>query len=414
MKILHTVQSYLPERNGMSEVVRQLSERLVKRGHQVVVATSSHPQRTEQVIEGVKVVEFNIQGSITDGIRGEYDRYIRFIREHTFDIMTNFAAQQWASDLVYPLLPEITAKKVFVPTGFSALYLEKYRDYFERMKTWLKQYDMNVFLAEDYRDVQFAREARIDHQVLIPNGAAEEEFSTASNPEEFRQKLGIRPSDFMVLHVGDYTGAKGHLEAVQIFSRAHIRNAVLVMVSGNFGQLRPSVPVVLEEILRSIIGRNKNKANIEKLTIARILAMPGNQYHQKRIINTSLSRKETIAAFQTADLFLFPSNIECSPIVLFESAASKTPFLSSDAGNAGEIARWTGGGMILPTSQEKADFGMVRVDVNGSARLLESFWRDRSRGKAMGEAAFKAWQNKFTWEKITDQYETLYANLMKE
>jgi len=217
----------------------------------------------------------------------------------------------------------------------------------------------------------------------------------------------------MVLHVGDYTGAKGHLEAIQIFSRAHVQNAVLVMVSSNFGQIRISVPIVMEEILRSLLGRNTNKAHIEKLEIARLLAMPGNQYNHKRILFTSLSRKETVAAFQAADLFLFPSNIECSPIVLFESAASRTPFLSSDAGNAGEIARWTGGGMILPTSHKNTDLGLIQVDVNGSARILETFWRDRSRGKAMGEAAFKAWKRQFTWERITDQYESLYANLLK-
>ena len=59
-----------------------------------------------------------LQGSVTEGIRGEADRYVQYIRQQPFDIMTNFAAQQWASDLVFPLLPEIAAKKVFVPTGF--------------------------------------------------------------------------------------------------------------------------------------------------------------------------------------------------------------------------------------------------------------------------------------------------------
>jgi glycosyltransferase involved in cell wall biosynthesis len=52
---------------------------------------------------------------------------------------------------------------------------------------------------------------------------------------------------------------------------------------------------------------------------------------------TSLSRIETLAAYHQADLFLFPSNIECSPLVLFESIASKTPFLTTDVGNAKEI-----------------------------------------------------------------------------
>jgi len=39
MKILHTVESYTPSINGMQQVVKQLSERLVLLGHDVTVAT---------------------------------------------------------------------------------------------------------------------------------------------------------------------------------------------------------------------------------------------------------------------------------------------------------------------------------------------------------------------------------------
>ena len=416
MKILHTVQTYLPERNGMAEVVRQLSERLVKKGHQVVVATSANPLRTEKVMAGVEVVEFDVQGSITGGIRGEYDRYMDFIRTQQFDIMTNFAAQQWATDLVFPLLNEIKAKKVFVPTGFSALFLEQFRGYFERMKTWLKQYDMNVFLAEDYRDSRFAREAGVENWVLIPNGAAEDEFLSSHYEGNIRQKLGIYASDYLVLHVGDFTGIKGHLEAIQIFSQAHIQNAVLVMVSSSFDHIQTNYPVMVKEILRSILrrpNRFKYQPRFEILEIARIKAMAGNRIKNKRIIYACLTRKDTVAAFMAADLFLFPSNIESSPIVLFESAASRTPFLSSDVGNAGEIARWTGGGQILPTVHEKTGLGLSHVDVADSAKMLELLWQDRPRGKAMGDAAFNAWRQKFTWERIADQYEALYAGLLK-
>jgi glycogen synthase len=45
MKILHLVESYLPARNGMQEVVTQLSTRLVEKGHQVTVVTSYDERR---------------------------------------------------------------------------------------------------------------------------------------------------------------------------------------------------------------------------------------------------------------------------------------------------------------------------------------------------------------------------------
>jgi len=414
MNILHTVQSYLPERHGMSEVVRQLSERLVKKGHRVVVATSRCAERSEKMINGVEIVEFDIRGSITGGIQGEYDRYIRFIREQPFDVMTNFAAQQWASDLVFPLLPDLQAKKVFVPTGFSALYMERYQSYFEQMKIWMKQYDMNVFLGDDYRDVNFAREAGVEKRIWIPNGAAEDEF-LAENAIDIRRKLGIRPDTYLVLHVGGFTGIKGHLEAVQIFSRANIRNAALVLASDHFVNYHVPFKALIKEIIRSILKypKNENGSRLEILETARLSGVLMNHLRQKQIIFVSLPRPELVAAYQAANLFLFPSSIECSPIVLFESAAGRTPFLASEAGNAREIADWTGAGIILPTRHELKGMRLSHVDIPASARMLENMYHNPVLSAQMAEAGFSAWRRQFTWEQITNQYEALYLQLLE-
>ena len=147
MKILHTVQSYLPAKHGMSEVVSRISEYLVKRGHEVSVATSYNPQRHENVLNGVSIIPFKTSGNSVIGLEGETEKYQNFLLDSDYDIITNFAAQQWATDLALPILDKIKAKKVFVPTGFSALYNPNYQDYFADMKDYMKQYEMNIFLS---------------------------------------------------------------------------------------------------------------------------------------------------------------------------------------------------------------------------------------------------------------------------
>ena len=122
MRILHTVEFYPPSIGGMQEVVRQLSERLVLRGHDVTVATTRIPERTASSQNGVKIREFEISGNLVNGLKGEVKRYEDFLLSSDFEIITNFAAQQWATDIMLPLLDRINAKKVFVPTGFSRLY----------------------------------------------------------------------------------------------------------------------------------------------------------------------------------------------------------------------------------------------------------------------------------------------------
>jgi hypothetical protein len=129
MKILHTVQDYFPSTGGSEEVVRQLSERLAKRGHEMTVATSRNRSRSSKIINSVKIEEFQLGGNIVNGIIGskkEIRRYQDFIMRSDYDIIMNYAAQIWCTDLVFSLLKNINKKKFLVPCGYSGLGKKEY------------------------------------------------------------------------------------------------------------------------------------------------------------------------------------------------------------------------------------------------------------------------------------------------
>jgi len=387
MKILHTVEFYHPSTGGAQEVVRQISERLVRLGHDVTVATARLSDRDFSVLNGVKIEEFNITGNAVRGFSGEVDRYKNFILKSDFDVIMNYAAQQWATDLILPLLNNISAKKVFVPCGFSGLLLPEYANYFEQMKTWLKQYDACIYMSNDYRDINFARQCGADNDVLIPNGAGADEFCQKLDID-IRAQLEIPRDHFLILHVGSHTGIKGHKEAIQTFKKAKIKHASFLIVASNSGR-----------------GCNGSCLQAEKL----YRGNPFSKLSGKKIIIKSLSRKETIAAYHEADLFLFPSNIECSPLVLFEAMASKTPFLTTDVGNAKEIIEWSNSGELLPTLKFKN--GYAKADVEKSADILQRIFHNYKQRKTLAKNGYENWKTSFTWEKITRQYEDLYLNL---
>ena len=416
MKILHTVESHLPARHGMSEVVRQISERLVARGHEVTVACGHDSNRTTDNIQEVKIRQFKIAGKSATSIWGDIYGYQQFILNSNHDIIVNFAAQQWATDLVFPLLEKKNAKKVFVPTGFSALADIRYRSYFENMRRWINLYDACVFLSDTYRDIKFARDRGYERIAVIPNGAAEEEFDSRPRAD-FREQHAIPKSDFLAIHIAGYLSvAKGQLEAVQIFSESHIENATMLIVCPEFAspiheRLRP------KEFLKAgyhlIRGRG-----FKGLQLPLRLQLAVNSYAQRnvrfrrRIKLLALSRAETVEAFKAAQLLLFPSWIECSPLVLFEAAASKTPFLVTDVGNAREIISWTKGGKILPGMGLADREGSVCADIQGGAAALNSFYAADEERRAMADCAHSAWKQHFTWNKIAAQYESLYAELL--
>jgi L-malate glycosyltransferase len=391
MKILHTVEYYHPSVGGMQEVVKQLSERLVENGHKVTVATKKLENRGTPFINGVQLEEFDVSGNSVVGITGEVERYQRFLLNSDFDVITNFAAQQWATDLMLPILDNIPAKKVFVPTGFSGLGSPHYKDYFENMIIWMKKYNVNVFLSNDYRDINFARDHQIGNLYLIPNGADEKEFLFDNNID-IRGMFNIPNDDFLILHVGSHTGVKGHKEAIEIFKNVKIKNTTLLVVGNYF-----------KEFNNNCANECKKQEFLYKFSPQRIL-------NKKRLIITSLDRQKTVSAYKQANLFLFPSNIECSPLVLFECMASKTPFLSTDVGNAAEIMKWSNSGMLLPSIQEAN--GNTRANVSLSARILEELYFDRDKLYTMAEAGFDAWINNYTWQKITQQYEQMYFKLI--
>lgn len=422
MKILHTVKYYSPICGGMYEVVRQLSEKLIEQGHSVTVASLTIPRKNESEFpfSPVPVVEFNIKGGYTTGFSGEVERYQRFVQDGGFDIVTNFAAQQAMTDALLPILPSITAKKVFVPTGFSGLYLKVWREYFKRMPKWMREYDMNVIISEGQRDMQFAKQNGITNITVISNGSSKKEFEQPT-PFSIRERLSIHKENIFILHVGSHTGFKGHTRAIEIFARATTGPATLLIVGNH------AVGGCSEQCDRLAEKYNASKAF---------------QNDSKNIIVKHLSRIETIAAYREADIFLFPSNIEGgASIVLFESMASSLPFLVTDVGSARDIIRESHGGILLPTEKDvtaddtvyenikhwakkileyldigtfHSDRGFVRAKVADSAIVLGELCHDKERRRELGTAGHKAWLEKFTWERIAEQYENLYKKLLQE
>jgi L-malate glycosyltransferase len=386
MKILHTVEFYEPSHGGMQEVVKQISERLVHKGHSVTVATSKHSARTFSILNGVTIKEFNISGNLVSGYLGDIAAYQHFLLNSDFDIIVNFAAQQWATDLMLPLLPQIRAKKVSVPTGFSGLQSPRYRQYFEDMKNWMRQYDMNVFHSTTYQDIRFARENWIENISVIPNASSREEFEEIHD-FDVKQILNIPKDQFLIILVGSHDGRKGHAEAIEIFKRARIQNATLV-ITGSIFSRRCYWLCKFKEVL--------SRFNNER----------------KTLIVKSLPRPQIVELYKAADLFLFPTTWECSPLVLFEAMAAKTPFLVTDVGNSQEIIDWTLGGLLLPTRKDKT--GLSHPEIKSSAELLEDIVNDKNRRAEMQENGYHAWRNRFTWEKIAEQYEQMYLNLLKK
>jgi glycosyltransferase involved in cell wall biosynthesis len=249
---------------------------------------------------------------------------------------------------------------------------------------------------------------------VIPNGAAASEFLAPVN-SDIRSELGIPADHFLIVHVGSHTGWKGHAAAQQMFERANLPHSTLLIIGNSFSDSGGCA----QACHQAVANWSQTRAFSER---------------DQRLLVLELSREQTVAALRSAQLFLFPSNIECSPLVLFEAMASHLPFLTTAVGNAAEIIDWSGGGELLPTrnrvyiNDNRLKFIVKSIIIycqsywrgrrpkttysealiRPSVRQLESLYRDPERRERLAQQGFAAWQEKFTWEKIAQEYEKIY------
>jgi len=464
MKFLFCCESYYPARGGVQEVMRQIAERMAAAGHDVSVAARKQSDRTSNVHNGVRIHEFDVSGNLVSGLRGEVERYQKFIKSFDGDAILIKAAQQWSFDALWPVLDQVKVRKVFVPCGFSCFYEPDYAGYFAQLPDVLRKFDHLIFYAEKYRDIDFAKAHGITTFSIIPNGASEIDFGLSADGR-LRAKLGIPADDLLFLTVGTPVNAKGHKDVGEAFAEMDLGgcNATLIL-NGAWPkpyhvERRPLVPKWLHDTLRKVravaplfLRPNTMKKGLVLLyregwnsVWYRLFPKPPTlpapppaaaappaaappppppppprlevpdtigadrsikeASGTKRILCLDMPREDVISAFLEADLFVFASRVEYSPLVLFEAAAAGTPFLTVPVGNSREIVRWTGGGWICPAEVDER--GYTKVSLSVLASEMEKAVRSPEFLRQLGEAGNQAWRDRFTWAKIAQSYERI-------
>jgi glycosyltransferase involved in cell wall biosynthesis len=506
LRLLLCCESYPPHRGGVQEVMRQIAERMAARGHDVTVATSRHPQRKSEVVNGVRIRAFDAGGKMVYGLNGQIDEYREFVRTFEADAILIMAAQQWSFDALWPVLEDIKARKVFIPCGFSGLYEPDFAEYFKELPIILKKFDHLVFNAEKYRDIDFVRDIGLSNFTVLPNGISENDFEKEADGE-FRSRHAIPEDAFLFLTVGNPIENKGHRDVVDAFSRldtggrsavllsiaawppadswfsgraaaaarfatkvaqrvkevrrleggrglkqnvrrklVDTRRAIIVrLVNSRLGHYVRLIDAVIRRVVyivrvegwdgikqlirRKLAKRARAPVSVQAPTepqqvvapvvtlvplsvtpvVERIESMAAKASAQpfKRVILTDLKRTELVQAYLAADLFVFASRIEYSPLVLYEAAAAGTPFLTVPVGNAPEIMRWTGAGLLCQATKDSR--GYTRVDPRNLTKAMACCMNDRAMLSCLGATGRERWRKHFTWQVVAGYYEDILS-----
>jgi glycosyltransferase involved in cell wall biosynthesis len=322
-----------------------------------------------------------------------------------------------------------------------------YDDYFRTMPTWLKKFDRLIFYASDYRDINLAREHGLTNISVLPNGADEREFNVKKDAG-FRSRHAIPERAFVVMTVGSITGLKGHVELVEAFGKCDFgkMSAYLLLVGnrtrepgfeeGRFATTGLGRWIRTAKSMHQVGGATRVakwvlRPVLEKLGLEWLLRALGytirmtspeealeravrrvNSASNRTALWTDLPRPEVVQAYLNSNLFAFASKIEYSPLVLFEAAAAGLPFVSAPAGNAAEIARWTGGGVICDAQVDAS--GLTHVNAADLARHIEILAAQPDVLARLGTSGRRAWEERFSWDTIFRAYEKIFEECLEK
>ncbi len=366
MKILHTVEFYHPRVGGAERVVQNISEGLAARGHDVTVATSFEPTRREMRVNGVRIVQFPVWGNEVKGIRGAPASFCRFLEAGGWDVVMNYAAQSWPTDLTMRCLGRLRTAKVLAPCGYSGLAGWRrpvYHGYYRQLPERLRQYDAVVCHSAGFRDYRFGERSRLTNQVVIPNGVDAQEFG-ASLPS-FREVVGIGAAP-LVVSVGNHYRLKGHGLLFRALRSSRHPDAVFAVIGNDPGGLR--------SCQRSCKARAKTEP-------------------RWRILG-GLPRPLVVAAIREADAVVSASRTEVFPLSILEAMAAARPFVAMDAG----IIRSLPGGIVCDSS-------------TGFIKALDRLIDDAAEARRLGEEGRKAQRARYDWSTIVEEYEVLYEGI---
>jgi len=293
-----------------------------------------------------------------------------FLRSFDGDLIFNYAALIWTTDLAFAVRDDVRVKKVLAPLGYSKLHNRRYRSYFQSLPESLNKYDKLVYTSANYQDKEFGDYHGLSGKaVIIPNGASEDEFSRPSLG--FREQYGIK-TRFMAICVANHYMLKGHHFVIDAFRKMNRDDTTLVIIG----------------------ERPQSHSWYSCYPFCKGVSLIDNRVK----VICGVPREWVVSAYQEADLFLFGSKVECAPLVMYEAFASKTAFITTPAGNVRDHAG------VVVVVQSTTEMAAV------ANRLLD----DDTERNRMTENAYCLWKLNHTWERIVDRYEKLFASLVQE
>ena len=386
LKIAQVVPFYYPVIGGAEKIVQDLSEEMVKRGHEVHVFTSSrnHAKKvmnrpSKEYINGVAVYRFS--SLINSEFMSFFPGVILPLLEKRFDIVHLHAYRHPHTEI-----GNLISKLKFIPTilqGHSPFFPQKFvgpkyifygaYDMIARY-TILKTISVILALTPSAKQEYIKRGAQKDKIKIVPNFVSKDFFRQDVDPSSFIQKYDLVDRKIMLF-----------------LSRLHPCKRVDLIITA-----LPQVAQEFPNIFLLLVGPDENHYSY----LANLARRLGVQSYFRWI--GTLHGFERLRAYSACHFLVLPSDYEPFGIVLLEAMAMGKPVIAVDSGPQRYIVKDGETGLLI----QPGDFSQL-------SKAMVTLLGDEDLRKRMGRNA-REWAENFRLSKIVDKIEGIYKDLVTQ
>ncbi len=372
---------------GLARHVQDLSEALVRKGHEVYVITQGSADiPVDQSINGVNVLRtdsVSISGNnFVDNILHLnfqlIDKAIQLHNEvgdidiiHGHDWLVFWASKVFKHSLTKPLIYTIHATEFGRNQGIYN-NMQRYindLEWYATFEAW-KVIVCSNFMNYEVRNLFQVPEDKV---VAIPNGVNEDNYN-CDYSSRFIEKYAS-PNEDIVFYVGRIVREKGVQVLIQSVSQVLSTN--------------PSTKFI-------IAGKGPYLDNLRSQ--ARSLGVEDRVY-----FTGFISDEERNKLYQAADVAVFPSLYEPFGIVALEAMVTKTPVIVSNVGGLAEFVKDEENGLIFNSN-----------DSHHLAEKITYLLNNQKEAADIAETGYKMVKENFTWDEIADKTEQVYKNVLND
>lgn len=360
MKIAQVCPFYYPRLGGVETVVKEYSERLVKRGHQVHVYTTDGSYKSPWVeeINGVEVRRsIRISLPVLKPLSPALLFPFKLLRADV-DLIHIHANKYFSTDA-----GAVVAKIKNTPLAYSphagtfgaSLFGRLHNQTIGRIAL---NADMVVCVSEHERKIIEASGVKVKRFEGVPNGVDLKKYEG-----------NITKDQKMVLYVGRLLPHKG------------------------LDTLVKAAPLVLEKIPEAVFVVAGPTNGGWKLDV-------GSLTKDNCVLLGEVSEEEKIGLMQKASVFCLPSRSEAFGITVIEAMAAGCPVVVSDIPALTEIVEHGKTGLVFPVNDERS-----------LADRIITLLSDQTLSQQLSQNAQERASEKYDWEKIIDCLEKIYLSL---